>query len=132
MIKKTVVGILKDEGLMKNIFTGIGYFVLSAGIAKILIGHGGVKTWLSTILAVTFIFSLLLLASSFWLLHVIRPIMKITWPEFGIPNIDPGVEKVPYKAMAKRVDIWVYGVLAVLSLQGGWYIVEVFIESTSS
>jgi len=131
MLRETFFGILRDEGMMKNIFSGIGYFILSGAIFKLIIsgGSGNITVGIS---AAILALSMLMLASFFWIIHVIRPIIRITWPDFGIPGLDEGVDKVPYKLLLKRQDIYAFVFLASLSLYVGWTIFRILIVQSSS
>ena len=130
MINKTIVGILINENLMKNIFSGIGYFVFVAGIMTVLLTFDENKGLVMTLFAVLISLILLLLASAFWLFHVARPIVKITSPDFKIPGVDDGAEQISLLKMVKRRDIWLYFLVAFMSLYFGWYLVQMVLGST--
>ena len=131
MIKKIIKGILKDENLIKNIFTGVGYFFFTAGVSKIIALHAISGHWFVRIFVGFFFLILLALAFLFWLFYVVRPIVKITWPEFGLPFLDSKIEKLPCKKIFLRKDIIFFLIIAVLSAQGGFYIVNVLLENSS-
>jgi hypothetical protein len=118
-MKKLIVGVLRDEQLMKNIFSGMGYFIFSGGAARVLLGGVSTDNWPVLIGLVAFLFALFSLACAFWFLYVIRPLVKISWPEFGIPGIDDHSKKLNIGELVKRVDIYAYAILGVLSIQGG-------------
>ena len=131
MIIKIIKGILKDENLIKNIFTGVGYFIFTAGVSKIIALHAISGYWVGRIFVGFFFLTLLALAFLFWSLYVVRPIVKITWPKFGLPFLDSEVEKLPYKKILLRKDIIFFLIIAALSVQGGVYIVKVLLENSS-
>ena len=123
-IKRTIIGVLKDPSLMKDIFSGLGYFMLTGGIAKIFISSGAESSMISKLIIIAFIMALLTFASLFWLIHVVRPIIKMTWPEFGIPDIDDGASKLPFKQLVRRLDVWVYILVGTTSVFLGWSVFQ--------
>lgn len=131
-MKKTIKGILTNKDLMKDTFSGIGYFVFVAGISKVLMESAKQAEWYEKVSVVGMFLLLMGLAIVFWVLHVIRPIVQISWPEFGLPGIDSHAKPIPVLRMIKRFDIWVFLVLALLSIELGWYLVRVILERVGS
>lgn len=129
IFEKTIKGILTNRDLMKNIFSGIGYFVLAVGILRVSVEFAKQVEWY-IIIGIFLLFALLgTFAFFFWVLHVIRPIVQINWPEFGLPGIDSHAKPEMRWQMIKRFDFWVFLVLASLPTWVGWYLVSVILES---
>ena len=130
MIRKTLAGLLSDENLMKNVFSGIGYLVFSAGFARLVLSNLSTDDTKEIVAVASFVFILIILSFLFWVIHVIRPLVRFTWPEFGIPWIDKDAQKVvPWWAVFKRVDIIFYLIAVLLSLQGGSYLVKALLNA---
>ena len=131
MINQTIVGILKNESLMKNIFSGMGYFMFIGVIIKLVLSSIENGNYLGIALGLVMSFMLIVFAIFFISVHVIRPIIKITWADFGIPGIDEGVEKLPLKKLILRTDVLIFILLATLSLLAGLQLIQILLEAKS-
>jgi len=103
---------------MKNIFTGIGYFVAVGAMTRVFNCREDLWT-IPFLIFSLFITLLFFLSAAFFSLHVIRPIVRLSWPDFAIPRIDEGAKKVPTKKFIIRFSFWVFVILASLSFFSG-------------
>ena len=116
---------MRDEDLMKNIFTGIGYFVAVGAMARAF-NCGKEIGAMFSILFILFVLLLLLLSILFISIHVVRPIVRLSWPDFSIPGIDEGARKFPIKEYLLRWDIWLFLFLVSLSIFSGVQLAGIF------
>jgi len=132
MIKITLKEIIKNESMVKNIFTGIGYFIFTAAVYRILLPNLLNYHWFVITAIILFIVSLTLLTIFFWLIHVIRPIVQISWPDFKLPHIDEGAQKLSYREILSRIDVWAFTIIASVSILGGLEIINIVLEQAAN
>jgi hypothetical protein len=116
-VKIIAIGVIKDESLMKNLFARLSYFILIAGVSAVIRGAYFNSNWFVKLVASLVCLFLLVLAFSFMFIHVLRPVIKLAWPEFGIPGIDEAAERLSIWDLVTRVDTLIFS-LACCALVG--------------
>lgn len=128
IIAQTIVGIIKSESIIKNIFSGIGYLLFISGIGNILVKAFPKLTLFSfTFVGIPMIL-LYGLSMSFWVLHVLRPIIKITVTDFGIPGIDEDFSTERFKGKRALITVLLFGVFVWLSSVVGFKFFEIVMQ----
>jgi hypothetical protein len=128
-MKNALLKFVRDKDLLKDFFTGIGYFVFIAGIARLAYPSIQGDSWWVQICAFVITISLLYVALLFWSVHVARPIIQLYSPEFGLPELDEHAKPATAWNTIKRLDIWLYLFMVVSALQLGWYVFDAAVKA---
>lgn len=127
-MKKTIEGIISSKDLMKDIFAGMGYFVLAAGMTNAILAIVKPAPWFVKVSVTAFLVFSLWFAAIFWIMHVVRPVIQISWPEFKFPGIDPKAKRVRWSQLFGRADFLVFLLMGLFTIELGWYLVTVVLE----
>jgi len=127
-MKKTIEGIISSKDLMKDIFAGMGYFVFAAGMANAVLAIVKPAPWFAKVSVTAFLAFSLWFAAIFWIMHVVRPVIQISWPEFKFPGTGQGAKRIHWKQLVGRADFLVFLLMGMFTIELGWYLVTVVLE----
>lgn len=122
--------LLLHKDLSKDLLQVIGYYVFIAGFIRLGFPIAREEHWIAKIGIAAFTLWLIWYVSCYTLLHVIRPIVKLYFPDFTLPNIDEHHERPDkwWSAVFRR-DFCLMYILFFATLYIGWFIVGAGLES---
>lgn len=115
MMKKPLsVLFTNNESLAKNFFVSIGHFILIASAIKLALDNIPHESALTQLVLAMFLLGMLFYAQIFFVLNVVRRLVQFFYPRFKVPGIDSGAQRVPFKELITRPDIFLFGILITL------------------
>ena len=122
--------VILDKDLSKDILQGIGYYVFLAGLARLCVPPIREESIFVKVLFVVFLLWLMWFISTYILVHIVRPVVKLYHPSFTLPEVDPDhIYKSGWKQIVFTKSFFAMLLLYSLSMLLGWFVVGAGLES---
>jgi hypothetical protein len=118
--------IAKKETI-KDAFEGIGFFAATAALIQLCVPIIREKDILAKVGFLAIIYGLLFLSGYYLAAHVIRPLVKIFYPDFTLPHVDDR----HLRKKGLRPGALLFALLSLVTLYLGWILVEMALVSAS-
>lgn len=122
--------LILDKELSKDVLQGIGYYAFLAGLVRLCVPSVKAASFVAQLGFVLFLLWLIWFVSTYIMIHIVRPVVKLYHPEFTLPEVDPDhVYKSNWRQVLLTKSFAKLLVLYLASLYFGWLIVGIGMDS---
>ena len=134
-MKQTLAKHIANKQTIEDAFQGIGYFAATSAVVQVCLPIIREKGLLTKFGFLAIIYGLLVLSGYYLAVHVIRPFVKVFYPNFTLRHADDNhVERKGFRRNLKRPGALLFAMLLLITLYLGWTLVEMtllFVSKTA-